>query len=191
MVTAHDGEAAGAGRAAITRVRDLAPADLDGVRVLFREYAQGLDALGHQVCARGFEAEVLGLPGEYCGPAGRVIVAEEAPRDKTSEPGPPTRSTPSAPDLVGVVALRRLTRATCEMKRLYVRPAFRASGGGRQLAIAAVAAGKAIGYERLVLDTLPAMSHAVALYRDLGFHQIARYNENHAPGVVFLERRLV
>jgi putative acetyltransferase len=172
VVTAHDSEATGT-----IAARDLTPAaaDLDGARALFRAYGQGLDALGHQVCARSFEEEVLGLPGEYAAPAGRLIVAEAGASPR---------------DLVGVVALRRLTPSTCEMKRLYVRPAFRASGVGRQLAIAAIAAGRATGYERLVLDTLPTMTHAIALYRALGFRPIARYNDNDSPGVVFLERRL-
>jgi putative acetyltransferase len=163
-------------------VRDaLLPGELDGVRTLFREYAQALDALGDTVCAAGFEREIQSLPGEYAAPTGHVLVADGAPPEDGASP----------PELAGVVALRGLTRATSEMKRLFVRPAFRAKGVGRELALAAIAKAKAIGYERLVLDTLPTMTEAIALYRHLGFHRIARYNDNHAPGVLFLERRLV
>jgi ribosomal protein S18 acetylase RimI-like enzyme len=149
-------------------IRDAA--DMNDVRTLFREYAQ---AQGHAVCFQQLETELSGLPGAYAAPRGRLLMAVD---DAT---------------MAGCVAIRPLTQVTCEMKRLYVRPAFRSTGLGRQLTMEALAEARAIGYGRLVLDTLPTMTEAIALYRSLGFHQIARYNDNHFEGTIFLERRLV
>jgi putative acetyltransferase len=144
--------------------------DMGEVRALFREYA---GAQGESVCFRTLDAELASLPGDYAAPRGRLLLA----RDESGT--------------AGCVAVRPLTEVTCEMKRLYVRPAFRTSGLGRRLALEALAESRAMGYGRLVLDTLPTMTEAIALYRSLGFHQIARYNDNHFEGTIFLERRLV
>ncbi len=171
-------------RSVITRAAQFA-GDEDAVRALFVEYAGYAEGVGASVCTAGLARELTALPGEYASPGGRVILAERAAPTDGLEPSP------GGDRLAGIVALRPLTQATCEMKRLYVRPAFRGEGAGAELALAAIAAGKAIGYDRLVLDTLPAMTRAVALYRALGFHQIARYNDNHHPGTLFFERRLV
>jgi putative acetyltransferase len=144
-------------------------ADFDAARELFAEYAAGL---GIDLAFQGFEEERAGLPGTYAPPAGRLLLAV-------------VDGSPAA-----CVALRDLGRGTCEMKRLYVRPAFRGTGLGRTLAEAVIDAGKAIGYERMRLDTLPSMNAAVALYAALGFRDVEPYYSNPIPGARFLELRL-
>ena len=91
----------------------------------------------------------------------------------------------------GTVAVRRLDETTCEMKRLYVRPAFQGFGLGRMLAEKAIAESKRIGYSRMRLDNSKSvMTKANALYASLGFYEIVPYNTNFVADAYFMEKIL-
>jgi ribosomal protein S18 acetylase RimI-like enzyme len=120
------------------------------------------------LCFQGFEAELAGLPGDYAPPRGRLYLALVG--------GKPA----------GCVALRPLFHRDAEMKRLYVRPAYRGSGLGRLLATRIVEDARALGYDTLKLDTLPQMKAAHRLYRALGFRDTAAYCDNPVAGVRFM-----
>lgn len=86
----------------------------------------------------------------------------------------------------GCVGIRPATGGVCEMKRLYVEPDMRGTGVGRELALAAIKAAKALGYRKVMLDTLPAMRIAVKLYRELGFKEAPAYYPTPVEGAMFL-----
>ena len=152
----------------------LAEPDLLQARALFREYAS---TRGVMPCLNDFERELASLPGQYAPPEGRLLLAIR------EEPG-------KLEEVSGCVALRKLEQDTCEMKRLYVRPALRGEGAGRKLVESLIAEARSIGYERMFLDTLPSMHEAHMLYRTLGFREIPAYWKNPTRGVLFFELTL-
>jgi putative acetyltransferase len=131
------------------------------VRGLFAEYARFVD---EPACFVDFERELEALPGDY-----RLLLAEAA---------------------AGCVAVRLLDAGTAEMKRLYVRSAHRGKGLGRALAQAAIDLAREAGCARIVLDTLPKMREAQALYDLLGFRKIEPYLPEPTPGALCYELKL-
>ena len=93
--------------------------------------------------------------------------------------------------VAGCCALRPLDDVdyanAAEMKRLYVRKAFRGFGLGRRLAEAVLEAAVRMGYDSVLLDTLDDMEAARALYEDLGFEEIPPYYHNPLPGAHYLK----
>jgi ribosomal protein S18 acetylase RimI-like enzyme len=160
-------------------VKDNAPAariveahsapQLASVRQLFLEYSRSLEI---DLCFQGFERELTELPGRYAPPTGRLLLALQGN------------------EAAGCVALRSIDDGTCEMKRLYVGPAFKGQGIGRALAESALTAARRIGYKKMRLDTLASMKEAISLYQSLGFQRIDPYYDNPSDCAMFLELNL-
>lgn len=151
---------------------EIAPAraaDLGDVRRMFVEYSA---LVSEALCFQGFDQELAELPGAYAPPSGALLVARDGEA------------------AAGCVALRSVDRDTGEMKRMFVREAWRGAGLGRRLALAIIAEAKQRGYARIVLDTLPKLAPAIALYRDLGFRETGPYLSSPTPGAVCFELRL-
>jgi putative acetyltransferase len=138
-------------------------------RALFREYAE---AIGTDLEYQGFAAELAALPAPYVPPKGALLVARVGS------------------DVAGCVGLRPLDSHTSEMKRLYVRSAYRSWGLGKRLVEAVIHAAQRAEYNELRLDTLPSMAAAQALYHRLGFVEIPPYNNTHLPGTRFYALKL-
>ena len=143
--------------------------ELEEARTIFQEYA---DSLGSDPCPHNFAEELATLPGGYARPEGRLLLAMVEDQ------------------VAGCAALRSLDGETGEMKRVYVRPAFRGLGLGRLLAESILHESRAAGYRRVRLDTLRSMVGAQRLYRALGFHEIAPYGDTPVPDAVYLELEL-
>jgi ribosomal protein S18 acetylase RimI-like enzyme len=139
-------------------------------RELFLEYAE---SLGFSLCFQNFEKELAELPGGYAAPEGRLLLAEYDGL------------------LAGCVALHKLESNVCEMKRLYLRPQMRGNGLGRALAERIIGEARQVGYSKMRLDTVePVMKDAVAMYRKLGFREIAPYCSNPMNGAIYMELNL-
>ena len=154
----------------MTRVEQAAsPEDVALARELFLEYQR---AVGVDLCFQGFQAEVAGLPGAYALPRGRLLLLRVDGRP------------------AGCGALRPLEGDAAEMKRMWVRPAFRGLGLGRALAEALLQAARAEGYGRVRLETLPSMTEAQALYRSLGFAEVPPCEDDPHRGAIHMDLRL-
>ena len=152
-------------------IRVHTTSDIEAVRTLFREYER---FLGVDLCFQGFKEELATLPGRYAPPQGRLLLAQVGEQ------------------AAGCVALRPLQEAgVCEMKRLFVRPAYRGQGWGRGLATQIIHEATALDYAVMRLDTLDTLERAMQLYETLGFRRCAPYYANPLPGVVYWESALL
>jgi ribosomal protein S18 acetylase RimI-like enzyme len=154
----------------VSIVEATTPQHIEQVRALFLEYA---GSLGFSLCFQSFDKELAELPGDYAPPEGRLLLAVSGGR------------------AAGCVALHKIGEGVCEMKRLYLRPELRGSGAGRALAERVIADARSAGYRRMRLDTVAGtMDAAIALYRRLGFREIAPYRANPVPGALYMELSL-
>ena len=148
-------------------IQAVLPEHIEQTRSLFLEYAE---SLSFSLCFQSFDEELKTLPGAYAAPSGRLLLAHYEQQ------------------AAGCVALRMLEANICEMKRLYVRPAYRGKGLGRVLVKRVIADARAIGYERMRLDTIASsMKDAVELYRRMGFQEIPPYRANPIAGALYME----
>lgn len=155
--------------AAVSIRRAVAPADLRDVADLFREYQAGV---GVDLCFQNFAAEVASLPGAYAAPRGLLLLCR----------------IDGAP--AGCAAVRGLGARDSEIKRVFVREAFRGRGLGERLVLRAIRWSSRAGYSRMLLDTLPTMKAAHRMYERLGFTEIEPYGSNPIPGTRFMARPL-
>jgi len=145
----------------------------EATRAILRDYAQSLTV---DLCFQNFESELAGLPGDYAAPGGLILLALVDG------------------EVAGCGGFRYLPDVdypnACEMKRLFVRPAFRRFGLGRMLAQALMDRATQAGYSAMLLDTLDDMEAARGLYESLGFQSVPPYYFNPLPGAHYLKAEL-
>jgi ribosomal protein S18 acetylase RimI-like enzyme len=143
-----------------------------GIAALFREYTDMLVAgdpvFASYLALQSFEEELRHLEGKYARPEGCLYLLRV---DGQS---------------AGCGGMKRLDESRCELKRMYIRPSFRRVGLGRELALRIIEDAREAGYRRMLLDTLPFLQAAKALYRSLGFYEIERYNDSPMGGASYL-----
>ena len=139
-------------------------ADIAIAADLFREYQLWLDV---DLCFQDFESELADVAGMYAQPRGIIYIASVGDKD------------------VGVGALRPISETRSEMKRVYVRGSARGLGIGKRIIDLLIARASEVGYTSMVLDTLPKLETAKAIYKSLGFREIPPYYNNPLPGVVY------
>jgi ribosomal protein S18 acetylase RimI-like enzyme len=150
----------------VTILRADSPALVDEARRLFEEYAADIRV---DLCFQNFAEELAALPGKYAPPEGALLLAQVTDQ------------------FAGCVALRKLEEDVCEMKRLYVHPACRRRGAGRELAIHVIDLARQLEYRVMRLDTLAWMKPAITLYQQLGFRRTAPYCYNPQSDAVYME----
>ena len=153
------------GRTPFVRIMPARAPDLDTCAALLREYAE---SLGIDLSFQRFTEEVATLPGAYAPPTGAFLLAWRGE------------------EVVGCAALRRFSEQAVELKRMYVRPRWRGYGVGRALIRGVVDEARRLGYRRILLDTLPEMIAAHALYQEVGFEPIEPYYDTPIPGMRFM-----
>jgi putative acetyltransferase len=166
----RDGGKKGTARLPLLITKANSDHDLETVRELFRAYAASLP---FSLDFQGFAVELAGLPAPYVPPAGCLLIAKRGSM------------------AVGVVGVKPLAVGIAEIKRLYVVPEARGTGLGRRVTERAIAEARAKGYDRVRLDThRSSMTAAIALYRRLGFVEIAPYGPDLGGQIAFFEKNL-
>jgi ribosomal protein S18 acetylase RimI-like enzyme len=172
------------------------PHEIEATRAIFRDYAASLDI---DLCFQNFDEEMATLPGDYAEPRGALLLAlvdaaGGGAASRQIDAPMIRRAQGSMAYVAGCCALRPMDTAdypnAAEMKRLYVRPAFRGLGLGRQMAEAMLDAARSAGYACVLLDTLDDMESARALYEDLGFVEVPPYYHNPIAGAHYLKVEL-
>ena len=146
------------------------------VRELFEEYTnvliEGDPAFRDYLSIQNYDREILHLEEKYGPPRGRLYLARWGG------------------ETAGCIALRPLDESRCEMKRLYVRPAFRNRGIARKLVDTVLADARSIGYHEMLLDTLPFLTEAIAMYEGLGFVRTECYNDSPLDTTIYMKLTL-
>lgn len=150
--------------------------ELEVVRELLTEYTSMIldyaPEFAHYLKLQDYEAELNQPSLKYGQPYGRLYLVQVEGV------------------AAGCIAMQRLDALHCEMKRLYIRPQFRGKGLARRLVKRLLAEAKKEGYQAMLLDTFPFLQKAIRLYRDLGFYEIASYNNSPLDATIYMKKDL-
>jgi len=143
--------------------------EFENGKTLFREYAASLD---FDLSFQDFANELKTIDQQYNKPKGTLLLAyhEKYP--------------------VGCAGIRELEPETAELKRMYVRAAYRGCRIGRKLLEYSINTAKAFGYRKIRLDTIASMTSAQKLYYAYGFYTIPPYRFNPVQGAVYMEKNI-
>lgn len=143
------------------------------IRILFSEYTKmliaGDSSFQKYLELQNYDEELEHLDIKYGLPEGRLYIAFYHG------------------ELAGCIGLRKIDEWNCEMKRLYVRPAFRGKHIGSNLVQQIIKDAKDIGYSHMLLDTLPFLKSAINMYETIGFYEIPSYNDSPMTTSIYMK----
>lgn len=143
------------------------------IRILFSEYTKmliaGDSSFQKYLELQNYDEELDHLDIKYGLPDGRLYIALYHG------------------ELAGCIGLRKIDEWNCEMKRLYVRPAFRGKKIGSMLVWQIIKDAKDIGYSHMLLDTLPFLKSAINMYETIGFYEIPSYNDSPMTTSIYMK----
>ncbi|MBI1780823.1 MAG: GNAT family N-acetyltransferase [Sphingobacteriales bacterium] len=144
--------------------------DLNEIRTLFKEYEY---ELGENLCFQDFEKELNDPLYKYVPPKGSLYLAKW--NNETA----------------GCIALTPMNEeGVCEMKRLFVKPAYRKHKIGKALVEQLLKDAVEAGYTKMKLDTLKKLETAIDLYKKYEFIETTAYYHNPLSNVVYMEKVL-
>lgn len=145
----------------------------DEVLSLFSEYMdmllEGDPSFAEYLQIQNYDEELRNLSHKYGLPDGRLYLAYWDG------------------ELAGSIALRKIDDERCELKRLYIKPAFRRRGIAKALVLRLIDDAREIGYLHMLLDTLPFLQTAIRMYQNLGFYEIDRYNDSPMDTSIYMK----
>ena len=141
------------------------------IKELFEEYTnliiEGDSTFKEYLSLQNYNQEIEHLEDKYGKPNGRLYIAFYGEK------------------VAGCIALRKIDKKACEMKRLYVRDEFRGKHIGKELVNKIIVEARKIGYEYILLDTLPFLTSAIKMYKNLGFYEIDKYNDSPMDNTIY------
>ena len=145
------------------------PIDLEQANRINREYLEwcveeSRSHLGETLDLEALYSHSQTDQGAFLADSGRLLLAKE---DEVA---------------VGIACLKKIRDDTCEIKRMYVQPAYRGRKIGEQLLNRLIDEARMIGYSRVLLDSDPYMTRAHGIYRSMGFVETDPYPEAEMDG---------
>lgn len=143
--------------------------EFDAGRILFKEYASGLD---FDLCFQDFDKELEEISVQYNKPYGALILIKHNEQ------------------FIGCAGIRKLNNGIAELKRMFIGPAERGTGLGKELMLYVLKKARELGYIYIRLDTMKSMKAAINIYKECGFHEIEAYCYNPSEDAVYMEKKL-
>lgn len=90
--------------------------------------------------------------------------------------------------VIGSGAVRKFDETTAELKRMWLMETYHGKGIGFRVITQLFTFARSKGYRRIILQTSPEQTRAIAFYKRLGFYEIPCYNDE--PDEISMELKI-